>query len=115
MNLSRRPLLTLLGATALTTALPIFGQGVAFAMPPPMPPALYIETNGIRMAVHEAGAGPTVVLLHGFPELARSWRSQIWARAAAGYHVIAPDLRGYGLTDRPAAVEDMISPTLWMT
>ncbi|KEQ52323.1 alpha/beta fold hydrolase [Sphingobium chlorophenolicum] len=73
-----------------------------------MPPVGYVETNGIRMAVYEAGpeTGPAVVLLHGFPELAYSWRRQIPALAAAGYRVIAPDLRGYGLTDRPDRVED---------
>jgi soluble epoxide hydrolase/lipid-phosphate phosphatase len=106
MNLSRRSLLFALGAIALTTALPIHGQGVAFAQASAMPPVHYVETNGIRMAVYEAGTGPAVVLLHGFPELAHSWRNQISALADAGYRVIAPDLRGYGLTERPAAVED---------
>lgn len=65
----------------------------------------YVETNGIRMAVYEQGAGVPVVMSHGFPELAFSWRHQIPALAAAGFHAIAPDQRGYGLTDRPQAVE----------
>ncbi|WP_459092049.1 alpha/beta fold hydrolase [Mesorhizobium sp. A556] len=91
---------------ALTTALPIYRQGVAFALAPAMPPVHYVETNGIRMAVYEAGTGPAIVLLHGFPELAHSWRNQISTLADAGYRVIVPDLRGYGLTERPAAVED---------
>lgn len=65
-----------------------------------------IETNGIRMAVTEQGSGPAVVLCHGFPELAYSWRHQIPALAEAGFRVIAPDMRGYGQTDRPASVED---------
>ena len=59
-----------------------------------------IQTNGITLAVHLAGppAGAPVVLLHGFPELAHSWRHQIACLASAGYRIIAPDLRGYGET-----------------
>lgn len=72
---------------------------------PPMPPVQHVTTNGIRMAVYEAGAGVPVVLVHGFPELAYSWRHQIPALAAAGFRAIAPDMRGYGGTDRPAAIE----------
>ena len=64
-----------------------------------------IETNGIRMRFAEAGKGPLVVLLHGFPESWYSWRHQIPALAAAGYHVVAPDQRGYGGTDAPQAIE----------
>lgn len=70
-----------------------------------MPPARMIETNGIRLAIYDAGTGPAVVLLHGFPGLAFSWRNQIPALVAAGYRVITPDLRGYGLSDAPKAVE----------
>ncbi len=66
----------------------------------------YVETNGIRVAVYEEGKGPAIVLCHGFPELAYSWRHQIPALASAGFHAIAPDQRGYGLTSRPQAVED---------
>ena len=65
----------------------------------------YVETNGIRMAVYEQGAGVPVVLCHGFPELAYSWRHQLPALADAGFHAIAPDQRGYGLTDRPELIE----------
>lgn len=65
----------------------------------------YINTNGIRMAVYEQGEGVPVVLCHGFPELAYSWRHQLPALAQAGYHAIAPDQRGYGLTDQPEEVE----------
>ena len=61
------------------------------------------NVNGLRMHVLEAGskagARAGVLLLHGFPELAYSWRRLMPALAAAGYHVIAPDLRGYGRTD----------------
>jgi pimeloyl-ACP methyl ester carboxylesterase len=65
----------------------------------------FVETNGIRLAVYEQGEGLPVVLCHGFPELAYSWRHQLGALAAAGYRAIAPDQRGYGLSDRPEAVD----------
>jgi pimeloyl-ACP methyl ester carboxylesterase len=67
-----------------------------------------VDTNGVQLKVTEAGdrAAPVVVLAHGFPELAHSWRHQIPALAAAGYHVLAPDQRGYGGSSRPAAIED---------
>ena len=61
-----------------------------------------VETNGIRMRIAEQGSGPLVLLLHGFPESWYSWRHQLAALAAAGYHAVAPDQRGYGGTDRPA-------------
>ncbi len=64
-----------------------------------------VATNGIAMHIAEAGSGPLVVLCHGFPELWYSWRYQLDALAEAGYHVVAPDMRGYGRTDRPDAVE----------
>ena len=74
-----------------------------------MPPLQFAETNGIRMGYYEAGPktdAPPVVLCHGWPEIAFSWRHQLKALAAAGIRVIAPDQRGYGATDRPEAVED---------
>ncbi|MFQ6003984.1 MAG: alpha/beta fold hydrolase [Woeseia sp.] len=58
------------------------------------------------MAVYQQGDGPTVILLHGFPELGFSWRHQLPALAAAGYRAIAPDQRGYGATDKPGSVGD---------
>src|SRR5215469_7060888 len=64
-----------------------------------------VETNGIRMRLAEAGAGPLVLLCHGFPELWYSWRHQLPALAEAGFRVVAPDMRGYGQTDRPAAID----------
>ena len=73
-----------------------------------MPPVRYADVNGIRMAYYEAGPegeGVPLVFCHGFPELAFSWRHQIKAMADAGRWVIAPDQRGYGLTDVPAEVE----------
>jgi pimeloyl-ACP methyl ester carboxylesterase len=65
----------------------------------------FIETNGIRIHYVEAGSGPLVVLCHGFPESWYSWRHQLGALATEGYHVVAPDLRGYGQTDRPQDLE----------
>ena len=53
----------------------------------------------------EAGAGPLVVLLHGFPEYWYAWHRQIGVLAAAGYHVMAPDLRGYNLSDKPKGIQ----------
>jgi len=64
-----------------------------------------IQTNGIQMRIAEAGEGPLVVLCHGFPESWYSWRHQLPALAAAGYHAVAPDMRGYGGTDRPDPIE----------
>ena len=65
-----------------------------------------LETNGITMRIAEAGEGPLVLLAHGWPESWYSWRHQLTALAAAGYHAVAPDMRGYGGTDAPAAIED---------
>jgi epoxide hydrolase A/B len=67
-----------------------------------------VDTNGVLLRVTEAGdrGAPVVVLAHGFPELAYSWRHQISVLADAGYHVLVPDQRGYGGSAKPAAVED---------
>jgi pimeloyl-ACP methyl ester carboxylesterase len=64
-----------------------------------------VETNGIRMHIAEQGEGPLVVLCHGFPESWYSWRHQLPALAAAGFHAVAPDMRGYGQTDQPEAID----------
>ncbi len=66
-----------------------------------------VDTNGVRLRVVEAGdrGAPVVILAHGFPELAYSWRHQIPVLAEAGYHVLAPDQRGYGGSSRPEAIE----------
>lgn len=60
-----------------------------------------ISANGIRFHVAEAGAGPLVVLLHGFPQFWWAWRHQLTGLADAGFRVVAPDLRGFGATDKP--------------
>jgi pimeloyl-ACP methyl ester carboxylesterase len=64
-----------------------------------------LATNGIELQVLEEGEGPLVVLCHGFPELAFSWRRQVPALRDAGFRVVAPDLRGYGGSSAPAQVE----------
>jgi pimeloyl-ACP methyl ester carboxylesterase len=64
----------------------------------------FLETNGLRMHIAEQGTGPLMLLCHGFPECWYSWRYQLHALAHAGYHVVAPDLRGYGQTDQPEDV-----------
>jgi pimeloyl-ACP methyl ester carboxylesterase len=64
-----------------------------------------VEVEGVRLHLAEAGTGPTVLLLHGFPECWYSWRHQLVALAAAGFHAVAPDQRGYGRSDAPEAVE----------
>lgn len=99
IHVSRRTFLAASGAAAATSAVP------SFAKTSTMPPLRMIKTNGINLAVHEAGSGPAVVLVHGCPGMAFSWRHQIPALVAAGYRVIAPDMRGYGESDTPEAVE----------
>jgi len=64
-----------------------------------------IESNGIRLNIAEQGKGPLVLLCHGFPESWYSWRHQLGALAAAGFHAVAPDMRGYGRSDRPEAID----------
>lgn len=66
-----------------------------------------VDVNGVQLRVYDAGdrAAPVIVLAHGFPELAYSWRHQIPVLAHAGYRVIAPDQRGYGGSSRPEGVE----------
>ncbi len=64
-----------------------------------------VETNGIRMHIAEQGTGPLIVLCHGFPESWYSWRHQLPALAEAGFHAVAPDMRGYGQSHRPEAID----------
>ena len=83
------------GAAAASWADPAM-QGVTHRM---------VETNGIRLHIAEQGEGPLVILCHGFPECWYSWRHQLGALAKAGFHAVAPDLRGYGRSDLPEDVE----------
>src|SRR5258705_4846214 len=64
-----------------------------------------IETNAIRLNIAEQGKGPLVLMCHGFPESWYSWRHQIDALAAAGFHAVAPDMRGYGKSDAPEGID----------
>ncbi|KAA8515287.1 hypothetical protein F0562_018483 [Nyssa sinensis] len=73
----------------------------------------YIEVNGLKLHVAEIGTGPSVVVfLHGFPEIWYTWRYQMIAVANAGYRAIAPDYRGYGLSDPPPQPEKTSFPDL---
>ncbi|MGJ5011853.1 alpha/beta fold hydrolase [Bradyrhizobium oligotrophicum] len=77
--------------------------------PPGLPPIEFdfqlIETVNARLRVALAGTGPLIILIHGFPEGWYSWRHQIRALVDAGYRVAAPDVRGYGGSDKPLAIE----------
>src|ERR1700742_3102485 len=64
----------------------------------------YADVGDVRLHYVEAGEGPLIVLLHGFPEFWYGWRLQIAPLAAAGFRVVAPDLRGYNLSSRPDGV-----------
>jgi epoxide hydrolase 4 len=71
-----------------------------------------VFANGLRFHVVEAGSGPLVLLLHGFPEFWYSWRRQMEALAAAGFRAVAPDLRGYNLTEKPRGLSSYTLKTL---
>ena len=98
----RREFIAGLGAAAGDAVVhfdPVYGQGggaVAHRM---------VEANGIHLHLAEQGEGPLVVLCHGFPECWYSWRHQLAALSAAGFRAVAPDMRGYGRSDRPEAID----------
>jgi pimeloyl-ACP methyl ester carboxylesterase len=71
-----------------------------------------VAVNGVTLHVLDEGSGPPVLLLHGFPDSAALWRHQIPALVERGHRVIAPDLRGFGESDRPSEVEAYAMPTL---
>lgn len=118
-TLSRRDMLWAAGALTVGAA---FAEPSSAAAPessgdstqptswvdPAMPEVTHrmVETNGIRLHVAEQGEGPLVILCHGFPECWYSWRHQLGALAKAGFHAVAPDLRGYGQSERPKEVEN---------
>ena len=64
-----------------------------------------VDVDGVGIEYDVTGDGPPVVLLHGFPDSGRLWRHQVPALAEAGFQVIAPDLRGYGRSGKPEAIE----------
>lgn len=61
----------------------------------------FVDSNGVKLATYEMGTGPAVLFVHGWPEIAYSWKHQMTAVAAAGYRAIALDLRGFGASDTP--------------
>lgn len=67
-------------------------------------PCRKLAVNGLNIHIEEQGEGPVVLFAHGFPETSYAWRHQVAALAAAGFHAVAPDMRGYGETDSPAEV-----------
>lgn len=69
-------------------------------------PQKFIQVNGLRLHYVEAGSGPLVLLLHGFPEFWYSWRHQIKALSEAGFRAAAPDMRGFNLSEKPPRVAD---------
>ena len=72
-----------------------------------------VQVNGVELQVTHAGDGPMVLLLHGFPELSYSWRHQIEALAAAGYHAVAPNQRGYDGSSRPEPISHSFTRSRW--
>jgi len=87
----------------LAAVLAIFAAMSVYAQE--QPTMRTIQSNGINLRIAEMGDGPLVILVHGWPESWYSWRHQIPAIAKAGYRVVAPDMRGYGKSDKPEAVE----------
>jgi pimeloyl-ACP methyl ester carboxylesterase len=71
-----------------------------------------VDVDGVGIAYEVTGQGPPVVLLHGFPDSGRLWRHQVPALAAAGFQVVVPDLRGYGTSDKPEAIDAYSLATL---
>ena len=105
-RLTRRELVRAGVATAAllsTLRTPLLGRASADDQPPIA--HRFITTNGIRMHIAEQGRGPLVILCHGFPESWYSWRHQLPAIASVGFHAVAPDMRGYGQTDRPSEID----------
>jgi pimeloyl-ACP methyl ester carboxylesterase len=74
-------------------------------MESPLPTLRYVQANGIRLRIAELGSGPLVIFVHGWPESWYSWRHQLQALAAAGFRAVALDMRGYGGSDKPEAVD----------
>src|SRR5271169_6215105 len=86
-------------AGALYPSSPIYAQAVGGVT------HRTVDANGIRLHFAEQGEGPLVVLCHGFPESWYSWRHQLLALSAAGFHAVAVDMRGYGQSDRPEGID----------
>jgi len=94
---------TITGGAVLSSAL-VAPRGLQ-AAEDPKTNHRFVNANGIRIHLAEQGQGPLVLLCHGFPESWYSWRHQLPALANAGFHAVAPDMRGYGQTDRPKEID----------
>ena len=98
----RREFIAGLGAVAseaVCRSNPIYAQGASGVA------HRTVDSNGIHLHFAEQGEGPLVILCHGFPESWYSWRHQLPALSAAGFHAVAVDMRGYGQSDRPEAID----------
>src|SRR5262245_50926450 len=100
--LGRRPTMQVL---ITTCAVALAGAAIQTLRAADEPSMRVVQANGIKLRIAEMGRGPLVIFVHGFPESWYSWRHQLPAIAQAGFHVVAPDLRGYGKSDKPAAVD----------
>jgi pimeloyl-ACP methyl ester carboxylesterase len=99
-SMRRREFIAGLGAVTTETHFDrVYGQGMSAVT------HRMIQANGIHLHIAEQGEGPLVVMCHGFPECWYSWRHQLAALSAAGFHAVAPDMRGYGQSDRPEAID----------
>lgn len=94
------------GAVTRDLAVPRTTRPAAQTAPESPATGTRIDVNGLRINVHDTGEGPAVLLLHGWPDTHDLWRHQIPALTAAGYRTIAPDLRGFGDSDKPAEIAD---------
>lgn len=92
------------GLTGCARTLARFDMG-PYAAPGDFPAPNFVHSGDVRLAVYERGDGFPVIFSHGWPELGFSWRHQLPALADAGYHAIAPDQRGYGLSSVPEAID----------
>jgi epoxide hydrolase A/B len=100
--MQRREFIGRLGIAAVGAICP---SSLSYAQLSARPAHRTIGANGIHLHFVEQGEGPLIVVCHGFPELWYSWRHQISALSAAGFHVVAVDMRGYGQFDRPEAID----------
>src|SRR6266404_6653785 len=100
--MQRREFIALLGVAAVGA---ICRSSLSYAQATGSVAHRTIGANGIHLHFVEQGEGPLVVLCHGFPDLWYSWRHQLSALAAAGFHTVAPDIRGYGRTDAPQEID----------
>jgi pimeloyl-ACP methyl ester carboxylesterase len=104
----RRAFMSVAAVAAFCTGVARADDTPASTLKSLMPEVKRAKVNGIELAYYEAGPrrGPLIVLCHGFPEIAFTWWRQIKAWSEAGYWIVAPDQRGYGLSSRPTAVAD---------